>query len=72
MSGMDAPQKRRPGDVILDRYMPHASPEAREEARESLRDLAKVVLRMNLRVLRNQDEAIRANGDLAVESEHGS
>jgi len=30
----------RPGDYVLDRYMPDATPEEREDARETLRQFA--------------------------------
>jgi hypothetical protein len=35
----------RPGDHILNRYVPNASPEEREEARESLEQLAQLFIR---------------------------
>jgi hypothetical protein len=41
--------KRHPGDIIIDRYMPDATPEQREEARENLRRLAKLILRVHER-----------------------
>jgi hypothetical protein len=38
---MEARKKdRRPGDLILDRYTPNATPEQREAAREYLREFA--------------------------------
>lgn len=36
---------RKPGDLILDRYLPNATPEAREEARDALRNHALLLLR---------------------------
>ena len=42
----------RPGDYILDRYMPGATPEQREVARENLRRLAKLLLRVHERLVR--------------------
>jgi len=36
---------RKPGDLILDRYLPNATPEAREEAREALRKHALLLVR---------------------------
>lgn len=44
---MDA--KRRPGDLILDRYMPDATPEQREAARRRLYDYARIVMRIVMR-----------------------
>ena len=35
--------KRRPGDLILDHYVPHLSPEDREIARERLADFAELL-----------------------------
>jgi len=62
--------KKRPGDVILDRYMPDASAEAREEARENLRRLARLIIRVNERLAaEGGDNGIRADGGGAVDSE---
>jgi hypothetical protein len=61
---MNTPQRaRRPGDIILDRYMPNASEAEREEARENLRAYAAVVLRIATRQATEEyEQAIRANG----------
>ena len=48
-TGMNDTKQRRPGDFILDRYMPDATPEEREGARENLRRLAKLLLRVHER-----------------------
>ena len=58
---------RRPGDLILDRYMPDATLEQREEARNSLRAYAAVVLRIATRLATEEyEQAIRKNGVAAV------
>jgi hypothetical protein len=60
----------RPGDIILDRYLPHASEEEREAARENLRRLARLLIRVHERLaLDTPQEAIRANDEPALESE---
>jgi hypothetical protein len=60
----------RPGDIILDRYLPHATDEERETARENLRRLARLLIRVHERLaLDNPQSAIRANGVPALESE---
>jgi len=68
---MDTRQRtRRPGDLILDRYMPNASDAEREEARENLRRLARLLIRVHKRrALDNPQPSIRANDDRLVESE---
>jgi len=38
--------QRRPGDLILDRYMPNATPEEREAARENLRAALTMLIRL--------------------------
>lgn len=42
--------ERRPGDLILDRYMPEAAPEVRETARRRLFDFVGVMLRIAVRL----------------------
>ncbi len=60
----------RPGDIILDRYLPHATEEEREVARENLRRLARLLIRVHVRrALDNPQKAIRANPEPALESE---
>ena len=62
--------KRRPGDVILDRYMPDATPEEREAARTNLYGFVAVLLRIATREATEEaEQAIRANGGGKVESE---
>lgn len=45
---------RKPGDLILDRYLPNATPDAREEAREALRKHALLLIRWGERALSEQ------------------
>jgi hypothetical protein len=60
----------KPGDYILDRYLPHASAEKREEARENLRRLARLLIRVHTRLARdNPQEKIRGNDGDEVDSE---
>lgn len=40
---------RQPGDLILDRYMPQATPEEREAARTNLRTLLSTLIRIEER-----------------------
>ena len=62
-------RNRRPGDVILDRYMPSATVEEREGARENLRKLARVLIEICDRLARERSaQSIRANGDGAIDS----
>ena len=62
--------KRRPGDVILDRYMPGATAEEREAARANLYGFVAVLLRIAAReALDNGGKPIRANGRGEVESD---
>ena len=59
---------RRPGDFILDRYMPRATAEEREVARENLRAFALVVVGIARRLaLEEREQAIRARTDITVE-----
>lgn len=71
---MDTPQRaRRPGDLILDRYMPKASDAEREEARENLRAYATVVLRIATRLATEEyEQEIRARDAGAVGLNSGS
>ena len=68
---MDTPQQEhRPGDLILNRYMPNATEEVREEARENLRRLARVLLRIERRLAREwYEKQIRESGGVKVDSE---
>lgn len=61
--------QQRPGDVILNRYMPNASEAEREDARSNLYALAAVFLRICTRIARERDEeAIRAQRASGVDS----
>lgn len=46
--------KRRPGDIILDRYMPTATPEEREEARANLRAWGHIIIAIQERLERER------------------
>jgi hypothetical protein len=52
----NAQRARRPGDFVLDRYMPNAAEEEREAARENLRAYAMVVLRIATRLATEEYE----------------
>lgn len=68
---MNETKQRRPGDFILDRYMPDATPEQRELARENLRRLAKLLLRVHERLARENPlpaTRVMADGDVQCES----
>lgn len=45
---------RRPGDILLDRYLPDASVEDRERAREAFRAHAQLLIRIGERVLEEE------------------
>ena len=49
----------QPGDTILDRYMPDATPEEREAARENLKEFAELILRFCIRETERRREAFR-------------
>lgn len=69
---MEKPQKR-PGDVILNRYMPNASDAEREDARANLYAFAAAFLRICTRIARERDEeAIRTKRSSGVDSNHES
>ena len=70
---MDTPQReRRPGDVIVDRYMPTATLEEREAARANLYAFVAVLLRCATRRANEESESeIRASDPAAVESDSG-
>jgi len=60
----------RPGDIILNKYLPHATEEERETARASLRRLALLLIRVHERLaLDNPQQTIRAIDAPALESE---
>lgn len=46
---MDTQTERRPGDHILDHYVPHLNDADREIARERLQGLAKIMLDIAIR-----------------------
>ena len=53
---MERDPGHRPGDVILDHYVPHLGPEDREIARERLQGLAKLLLRIAIRQVREETQ----------------
>lgn len=62
------PSQHRPGDVILNRYMPHATVAEREVARENLRKLARFMLRVEARKAREwREQQIRESGTSEVQ-----
>jgi hypothetical protein len=54
---MEPRPARRPGDQILDRYVPHLTGADRELARERLQGLAKLLLRIAMRQVREEMQA---------------
>jgi hypothetical protein len=54
---METKPDHRPGDHILDRYVPHLSGADRELARERLQGLAKLLLRIAMRQVREEMQA---------------
>ena len=66
---MENPPDHRPGDIILNRYMPDATTEEREAARENLRKLARFILRVEERKMREwREQRIRDSDTDEVES----
>jgi len=59
-----------PGDYILNKYMPDATPDEREAARDNLYALAAVVVRICERIAFERQNSIRAKRDVEVDSEH--
>lgn len=55
--------EHRPGDLILDRYLPNADLETREQARANLEALAKVIVRIGIRQMREQQARRRAQAE---------
>jgi hypothetical protein len=53
---------RRPGDLILDRYLPDADEETRERARDALRQWALMLIRIGERVSDEQSTGPVAPG----------
>jgi hypothetical protein len=49
--------ERRPGELFIDRYMPHATEEAREEAYANLRALVALLVRIDERLALEDQEA---------------
>lgn len=55
----------KPGDGILDRYMPNADEETRERAREVLRHYALHLIRLGERVLAEEERAAADSTEIA-------
>lgn len=69
-SGSREKSEYRPGDVILDRYLPSATAEERETARENLYRFARLLIRVHERLaLDNPQHSIRTDATSALESE---
>jgi len=51
---MKSASTRRPGDDILDRYVPHLTGSDRELARERLQELARLLLQIAMRQVREE------------------
>lgn len=51
--------ERQPGDLILDRYLPHATSDQRAEARDALRSYAAFLLRLGDRLSLDPHESPR-------------
>jgi len=47
----------QPGDIILDHYLPNATPEEREEARAHLRAFVEWQMRIIMRQLREETDS---------------
>ena len=45
---------QKPGDLFIDRYMPHATADEREAAHQRLRQLIGVLMRVNDRLAREE------------------
>jgi hypothetical protein len=59
--------ERKPGDLVLDRYMAHATEQEREAARDNLRAFAAVVIGIAQRRALEESEPTRENPDSGVE-----
>ena len=69
---MENPQNKKPGDIILDHYMPNATEAEREAARANLYALAAVILRICTRIAQEREaEGIRVNPIPEVDSGYG-
>lgn len=53
---MEKSADHRPGDVILDHFVPHLAEADRELARKRLQGLAKLMLRYAMRKVREEQE----------------
>lgn len=60
-----AQSNRKPGDDILDRYVPHLSGSDREVARERLQKLARLRVHIAMRQVREEREAADSRGSVS-------
>lgn len=58
---------KKPGDLILERYMPGATAEEREAARQNLLQFAATVIGIAKRRAHDEDDEIRAKHDQAIQ-----
>lgn len=62
-------EKRKPGELFLDRYAPNVAPEEREAARKNLHTLARIIAQIRIRLAcENPQALIRENTGDSVES----
>lgn len=54
---MSSPREKRPGDLLLDHYLPGADQETRERAREAFRTHALLLIRIGERIEAEQQAA---------------
>lgn len=64
---MPSPPERMPGDLILDRYAPNATPEQREQGRAALLNYARVLLRMGERLYAERQNSPESPGRRRLE-----
>ena len=50
------PHHKKPGDYLLDKYLPNANEETRERARDAFRDFAFLLLRIGDRLYALQEQ----------------
>ena len=55
--------RHQPGDLIIERYLPNCTPEIREQAQENLRRYAKVLVKIAMRVLREETRLVNSTTD---------
>ena len=68
-AGMES-NRRQPGDLILDRYLPFATPEEREDARETMRQFAIVyfsIIRRRARDTQAKSDSPDTSGSSSID-----